>query len=154
MAQRYDEIRTASAHPASPDASLVARYRAMPFPEQWRGPLLALCNAGRDRPLETVPTFRMDQVLQTLAPDLLVRPRPSAYRDEAPDFWLYAPEGVRDPLPDAALQGLLDAWLRDLRPEPEDRSLRPAGRKESRSSCCAARPRGAARRLPTPASSS
>ncbi|KUL47634.1 hypothetical protein ADL28_32015 [Streptomyces violaceusniger] len=123
MAQRYDEIRTASARPASPDASLVARYRAMPFPEQWRGPLLTLCNAGRDKPLETVPTFRMDQVLQTLAPDLLVRPRPSAFRGESPDYWLYAPEGVRDPLPDAALQGLLDAWLRDLRPEPEDRSL-------------------------------
>ncbi|WP_262701882.1 MULTISPECIES: pPIWI_RE module domain-containing protein [Streptomyces] len=122
MAQRYDAIRTASWLPTL-DASVTARYRALPFPEQWRGPLLALCNEGREKPLETVPTFRMDQVLQSLAPDLLVRPRPARHRGEGPDFWLYAPEGVSDPLPPAAFRGLLGAWLRDLRPEPEHRSL-------------------------------
>jgi hypothetical protein len=85
--------------------------------------LLALCNAGRDKPLETVPTFRMDQVVQALAPDVLVRPRPNRHRGEGPDFWLYAPEGIPDPLPDVALKGLLGAWLKDLRPELEFRSL-------------------------------
>ncbi|MET9465510.1 DUF3962 domain-containing protein [Streptomyces sp. NPDC006544] len=123
MVHRYDAIRIASWLPSTPDASVVARYRALAFPEAWRGPLLALCNAGREKQWETVPTFRMDQVLQTLAPDLLVRPRPSGHRGEGPDFWLYAPEGVPDPLPPGALQGLLGAWLRDLRPEPEYRDL-------------------------------
>ncbi|MEV6194148.1 DUF3962 domain-containing protein [Streptomyces sp. NPDC051920] len=123
MAQRYDSIRTASSLPVSRDASATGRYRALPFPEQWRGPLLALCGAGRDKPLETVPTFRMDQVIQALAPDVLVRPRPSRYRDEGPDFWLYAPEDIPAPLPDTAFRALVGAWLKDLRPEREYRSL-------------------------------
>ncbi|MDX2817721.1 DUF3962 domain-containing protein [Streptomyces sp. PA03-5A] len=119
----YDEIRTASWRPISAESSIVARYRALPFPEQWRGPLLALYNAGREDPRKPIPTFRMDQVLQTLAPDLLVRPRPFGHGDQASDFWLYAPEDAADPLPPAAFQGLLGAWLRDLRPEPEHRAL-------------------------------
>ncbi|MEV4439375.1 DUF3962 domain-containing protein [Streptomyces sp. NPDC049577] len=118
---RYSSIRTASWIPVSPGASAVGRYRALPFPEHWRGPLLALCNEGRKKPLETVPTFRMDQAVQALAPDVLVRPRPR--RGEEPDFWLYAPADIPDPLPSTALQGLIGAWLKDLRPEPEHREL-------------------------------
>ncbi len=91
MARPPDSIRTAAARPVSSDASVVERYRALPFPEEWTGALLALCNAGRDKPLETVPTFRMDQVVQALAPDVLVRPRPNRHRGEGRDFWLYAP---------------------------------------------------------------
>ncbi|PZT69623.1 hypothetical protein DN402_24635 [Streptomyces sp. SW4] len=82
MARPYDSIRTAAARPVSSNASVVERYRALPFPEEWTGALLALCNAGRDKPLETVPTFRMDQVVQALAPDILVRPRPNRHRGE------------------------------------------------------------------------
>ncbi|MFI6434131.1 pPIWI_RE module domain-containing protein [Streptomyces sp. NPDC050759] len=123
MARPYDSIRTAAARPVSSESSVVGRYRALPFPEQWTPALLTLCNAGRDKPLETVPTFRMDQVVQALAPDVLVRPRPNRHRGEGPDFWLYAPEDIPDPLPDAALKGLLGVWLKDLRPEPEYRSL-------------------------------
>ncbi|MFF9677307.1 pPIWI_RE module domain-containing protein [Streptomyces eurythermus] len=123
MARPYGSIRTAAALPVSLDASVVERYRALPFPEQWTEALLDLCNAGREKPLETVPTFRMDQVVQALAPDVLVRPRPNRYRGEGQDFWLYAPEDVPDPLPDPALRGLLGTWLKDLRPEPEFRSL-------------------------------
>ncbi|MGJ5897347.1 pPIWI_RE module domain-containing protein [Streptomyces niveiscabiei] len=121
MARPYTSIRTAAAVPVSADASVVERYRALPFPEEWTGALLNLCNAGRQKPLETVPTFRMDQVVQALAPDVLVRPRPR--REDGTDFWLYAPEDVPDPLPDLALKGLLGSWLKDLRPEPEHRSL-------------------------------
>ncbi|TLS47331.1 DUF3893 domain-containing protein [Streptomyces montanus] len=120
MARRYD-IRTASWLPVSRDVSATGRYRALTFPEQWHGPLLALCNEGRRKPLETVPTFRMDQVVQTLAPDVLVRPRPR--RGEHPDFWLYAPSDLPSPLPPAALNGLISSWLKDLRPEPEHRKL-------------------------------
>ncbi|MET8980499.1 DUF3962 domain-containing protein [Streptomyces sp. NPDC004539] len=123
MARPYTSIRTAAAVPVSADASFVERYRALPFPEEWTGALLALCNAGREKPLQTVPTFRMDQVVQALAPDVLVRPRPNRHRGDCTDFWLYAPEDVPDPLPDMALKGLLGAWLKDLRPEPEHRSL-------------------------------
>lgn len=123
MSQRYDFIRTASWLPVSRDTSMMGRYRALPFPEQWRGRLLQLCNAGRDKPLETVPTFRMDQVIQALAPDVLVRPRPSRQQGEGPDFWLYAPEDIPDPLPPEAFRALVGAWLKDLRPEPDYRSL-------------------------------
>lgn len=121
MARPYTSIRTAAAVPVSVEASVVERYRALPFPEEWTSALLALCNAGREKPLETVPTFRMDQVVQALAPDVLVRPRPR--RGDGTDFWLYAPEDIPDPLPDLALKGLLGSWLKDLRPEPEHRSL-------------------------------
>ena len=120
---RYDSIRTSSSLPVSQEATVPGRYRARPFPEQWHAPLLALCNAGRDKPLETVPTFRVDQVIQALAPDVLVRPRPSRYQEEGPDFWLYAPEDIPDPLPDTAFRALVGAWLKDLRPEREYRSL-------------------------------
>ncbi|MFJ6579537.1 pPIWI_RE module domain-containing protein [Streptomyces sp. NPDC091368] len=123
MARPYDSIHTAAARPVSIEASAVERYRALPFPEEWTSALLTLCNAGRDKPLETVPTFRMDQVVQALAPDVLVRPRPNRARGDSRDFWLYVPEDVPDPLPDAALKGLFGAWLKDLRPEPEYRAL-------------------------------
>jgi hypothetical protein len=123
MARQYDFIRTAAARPLSPETSVIERYRAMPFPEEWTEALLTLCNAGRDKPRKTVPTYRLDQVVQALAPDVLVRPRPNGSRGESPDFWLYAPENVPDPLPASALRGLLGTWLRDLRPEPAYRSL-------------------------------
>jgi pPIWI_RE module N-terminal domain/RNaseH domain of pPIWI_RE/MID domain of pPIWI_RE len=123
MAQRYDSIRTASWLPASRDTSVTVRYRALPFPEQWRSALLQLCNAGRDKPLETVPTFRMDQVIQALAPDVIVRPRPSWHQSDDQDFWLYAPETISNPLPDSAFRALIGGWLKDLRPEPAYRSL-------------------------------
>ncbi|UNO39417.1 DUF3962 domain-containing protein [Streptomyces sp. MST-110588] len=124
MSPRYESVRTAAWLPLDTDASAVGRYRVMPFPEQWRGRLLDLCSAGRDKPAEYVPTFRMDQVVQALAPDVLVRPRPSAYLGESPDFWFYVPEDVPDPLPAPALRTLVKAWLRDLRPEREHRALR------------------------------
>ncbi|MER7845122.1 DUF3962 domain-containing protein [Kitasatospora sp. NPDC096077] len=127
MAMKYRTIRTAAWTPLSPETSLTAGYRALPFPEEWREALLDLCNAGRSpqaEPYRTVPTWRLDQVLQALAPDVLVRPRPSHHKDETPDFWLYAPAELADPLPGPALRALLSTWLRDLRPEPEHRAQR------------------------------
>ncbi|MFE5585405.1 pPIWI_RE module domain-containing protein [Kitasatospora sp. NPDC056531] len=127
MARKYQTIRTAAWTPVSSESSLTAHYRALPFPEQWREALLDLCNAGRSpqaEPYRTVPTWRLDQVLQALAPDVIVRPRPSFHKNEAPDFWLYTPAEVADPLPGPALRALLSAWLRDLRPEREHRDQR------------------------------
>jgi hypothetical protein len=72
-------------------------------------------------------------VLQTLAPDVIVRPRPrtpgepgvkpgpEAGRDIGPDsgqdFWMYVPASAADPLPETAMRQLLDAWLRTLGPK-------------------------------------
>ncbi len=111
-----------------PDASLTARYRALPFPEQWWDVMLDLCNTGRPdaaEPYRTVPTYRMDQVLQTLAPDHLVLGRPFSGRGET-GYWLLVPEGTA-PLPESTFRALRDTWLGDLRPDmatsPEYREL-------------------------------
>lgn len=124
MGFTYNEIRRAAYLLAPGTAPLTARYRALPFPEQWRDSLLALCDAGRDaeaEPYRTVPTYRMDGVLQSLAPDLVVRGRGSEKHGDEKDFWLYAPADIPHPLPDAAFERLLTAWVRNLRPEPEHR---------------------------------
>ncbi|MFF3444114.1 pPIWI_RE module domain-containing protein [Streptosporangium sp. NPDC002721] len=125
MGFTYDEIRRAAYLLAPGAAPLTARYRALPFPEQWRDSLLALCNTGRDteaEPYRTVPTYRMDGVLQSLAPDLVVRGRGSEKHGQEKDFWLYAPADIPHPLPEAAFERLLTAWVRNLRPEPEHRA--------------------------------
>ncbi|GAA1898120.1 pPIWI_RE module domain-containing protein [Actinomadura bangladeshensis] len=114
----YDRVRAAAWLPASPDASLTAHYRALPFPEQWRDVMLDLCNTGRSEDLEpyrTVPTHRMDQVLQTLAPDHLVLGRPFSGQGGA-GHWILVPEGTAA-LPEPAFRALRDAWLSDLRPD-------------------------------------
>ncbi len=124
MAVSYDRVRTAAWLPSSPDASIVARYHALPFPEQWRDALLDLCNTGRSEdaePYRTVPTHRMEQVLQAVAPDHLALPRPATSQDE-PAYWLYVPDDA-PLLPDPAFRALRNAWLADLRPEPEHRAV-------------------------------
>ncbi|RBQ20054.1 DUF3893 domain-containing protein [Spongiactinospora rosea] len=119
MPVNYDSIRTSSWQPVSPDATMVGRYRALRFPENWRDAILALCNLGRPEetePYRTVPTYRFEQVIQAFAPDLLALPRPS-------EHWLYVPAEVVDPLPAPVFRALLDRWLGDLRPEPEHRAF-------------------------------
>ncbi|GHF26620.1 hypothetical protein GCM10010218_04390 [Streptomyces mashuensis] len=130
----YGTIRRA-AYVLAPEARpWTESYRALPRPELWHDGPLRLCNHGRDESqhFQTAPTGRLDGLLQTLAPDLVVRPRP---RQPAPrdarsvgDFWLYAPGEVPDPLPGRVLGQLMDAWLRtlgpkDAREDPEFRSL-------------------------------
>ncbi|AXG81276.1 pPIWI_RE module domain-containing protein [Streptomyces paludis] len=134
----YETIRRAAyqsvPHTAPNRIPWTADYRALSFPEHWRAELLALHNLGRNSPDQhrTVPTRRLDGVLQTLAPELIVRPRPhTPLGQDAPveeDFWLYAPRDSAHPLPDSAMRGLLAAWLRTLGPKgveehPEHRSL-------------------------------
>jgi hypothetical protein len=58
----------------------------------------------------------MDGVLQSLAPELVVRGRPRGPQQPG-DFWLYVPAEAPDPLPGQAFDRLVGAWLRDLRPE-------------------------------------
>lgn len=115
----YDAIGRA-AFLAEPDtAPWTEEYLALPFPEQWTHHVLTLANVGRDpeRALRTAPTRRLDGVLQTLAPDLVVRPRPrrTPGRGEPPDdLWLYAPARAPLPLPTDALHKLVSAWLLTL----------------------------------------
>ncbi|QUW94417.1 DUF3962 domain-containing protein [Streptomyces sp. V17-9] len=126
MAVSYRTVRTAAWLPKSVETSLTARYRALPFPEQWRDAILTLCNADRDpeaEPYRTVPTRRLEQVLQAFAPDILVMPRPFHDRGGEPARWLYVPEDASDPLPPHVLIPLLNRWLRELRPEPQHRAL-------------------------------
>ncbi|MEV0419152.1 pPIWI_RE module domain-containing protein [Streptosporangium canum] len=124
MGFTYDEIRRAAYLLAPGAAPLTARYRVLPFPEHWRDSLLALCNTGRNgdaEPYRTVPTYRMDGVLQSLAPDLVVRGRGSEKHKDGEDFWLYAPADLPHPLPGGTFERLLTAWVRNLRPEPAHR---------------------------------
>ncbi|PWG12314.1 DUF3893 domain-containing protein [Streptomyces sp. V2] len=122
----YRNAETASWIPLDRDASHTARYRVLPFPEQWRDAVLALCDAGLAEgaePWRTVPTRRLEQVLQAFAPDVLVMPRPFHDRGDEPARWLYVAEDVPDPLPPQVLTPLINRWLGDLRPEPEHRQL-------------------------------
>ncbi|MFF8841412.1 pPIWI_RE module domain-containing protein [Streptomyces sp. NPDC015127] len=119
----YGSIRRSAYHHDLDASPWTARYRAMAFPEHWHGDLLALCNHGRneEKHWATVPTGRLDGVLQTLAPDLVVRPRPRPPVGDGPppeqDYWLYVPDSVPDPLPPPVMARLLDAWLRTLGPK-------------------------------------
>ncbi|MCS7484814.1 pPIWI_RE module domain-containing protein [Umezawaea endophytica] len=121
MGFTYRTVSRAAYHLAPGAAPWIADYRALPFPEHARESLLELCNHGRDQDggtlYRTVPTYRMDGVLQSLAPDLVVRGRPSTMLDPDKDFWLYAPADAPHPLPERTMHQLLAAWLRDLSPK-------------------------------------
>ncbi|GLY99648.1 DUF3962 domain-containing protein [Actinoplanes sp. NBRC 103695] len=122
MAPRYDDISRAAyiLDPQCPP--LTGQYRALAFPETWNPSVLALCNLGRgpdQEPYRAVPTRRMDGVLQCLAPDLVVRGRPTDPIQRAQDAWLYVPTDAPDPLPGDTLDRLIGVWLRDLRPEED-----------------------------------
>ncbi|GHG93917.1 pPIWI_RE module domain-containing protein [Streptomyces rubradiris] len=129
----YKKIRRAAYH-LSDEGAWTEDFRALRFPEHWQQGLLELHNHGRDEDKrhKTVPTRRLDAVLQTLAPDIVVRPRPKPPVGQGAmppdDFWMYVPDGAPDPLPDGTLGKLLDAWLRTLGPtgaadDPGFRSL-------------------------------
>ncbi|WP_414506537.1 pPIWI_RE module domain-containing protein [Streptomyces sp. NEAU-L66] len=119
----YKEIRRAAYHLAEGAAAWTEDFRALRFPEHWNEGLLELHNHRRegDERHKTVPTRRLDGVLQTLAPDVIVRPRPRRPVGEgtlpAEDFWMYVPADAPDPLPGSTLGQLLDAWLRTLGPK-------------------------------------
>ncbi|MEV7783471.1 DUF3962 domain-containing protein [Kitasatospora sp. NPDC088351] len=122
MAAKYLDISRAAYVIAPGAGPWTANYRALAFPEHWHEGVLTLCNLGRDseaEPFRTAPTARLDGVLQSLAPDLVVRGRARDLRDGEEDFWLYAPAEAVHPLPGDTLDRLAGAWLRDLRPKPE-----------------------------------
>ncbi|MGW4647337.1 pPIWI_RE module domain-containing protein [Kitasatospora sp. NPDC004289] len=134
MGFTYRNIERAAYRSAAHAQPWSASYRALPFPEHIRGSLLALYQHSMDEEQRerrrTVPTRRLDGVLQSLAPDLIVRPRPSGSSlDTAPDdYWLYVPDDVPDPLPGRTFQQLLAAWLRTL--GPKDALATPAYQKQ------------------------
>lgn len=123
----YQNIRRSAYHLAEGGEPWIEDFRALAFPEHWHAELLALHNHGRDEEKRqlNLPTRRLDGVLQTLAPDVIVRPRPRIPVEPAPershrideDFWMYVPASATDPLPARSMQQLLDAWLRTLGPK-------------------------------------
>ncbi|MFJ6512662.1 pPIWI_RE module domain-containing protein [Streptomyces sp. NPDC091406] len=122
MATKYRDTSRA-AYLLKPDAApWTARYRALPAPEQWHTSILDLCNIGRgpeSEPYRTAPVAGFNGVLQSLAPDLVVRGRLRDAPQQAEDFWLYAPYDLPHPLPGDTLDRLTGPWLQDLRPGPE-----------------------------------
>ncbi len=122
MAAKYRDVSRA-AYVLKPDAApWTVRYRALPAPEQWHASILDLCNLDRGperEPLRTAPVAGFNGVLQSLAPDLVVRGRPRDPLQQAEDFWLYAPWDAPHPLPGDTLDRLTGSWLQDLRPGPE-----------------------------------
>ena len=123
MAAPYRDISRAAYVMAAGADPLAANYRALAFPEHWHHSVLALCNRGRPpeaEPYRSVPTYRMDGVLQSLAPDLIVRGRPREAQQQDGDFWLYVPASAPSPLPGDTFDRLVGAWLRDLRPDRDD----------------------------------
>lgn len=119
----YQSIRRAAFHLAEGATPWTADFRALRFPEHWHEGLLELHNHGRteEGQHKNIPTRRLDAVLQTLAPDVIVRPRPRPPVGDGPmpaeDFWMYLPADASDPLPPDTLGKLLDAWLRTLGPK-------------------------------------
>ncbi|MDI3420611.1 pPIWI_RE module domain-containing protein [Streptomyces luteolus] len=127
----YQNVRRSAYHLADDRSPWTENYRALEFPEQWRAGLLDLHNHGRPegKQQRSLPTRRLDAVLQTLAPDVIVRPRPRQPVELVPgprrepgaepseDFWMYVPAAAPDPLPGRAMQQLFDAWLRTLGPK-------------------------------------
>ncbi|MEU7296595.1 DUF3962 domain-containing protein [Streptomyces exfoliatus] len=119
----YKSIRRSAYHLAGDSTPWTGDFRALPFPEHWRARLIELHNHGRDEEKERLilPTRRLDGVLQTLAPDVIVRPRPRTPVEPGPgtaeDFWMYVPASAPDPLPSRSMRQLLDAWLRTLGPK-------------------------------------
>ncbi|MDR3079323.1 MAG: DUF3962 domain-containing protein, partial [Streptomyces sp.] len=127
----YQHIRRSAYHLADDRTTWTEDFMALAFPEQWKTELLDLHNYGRpdDGQHRTLPTRRLDSVLQTLAPDVIVRPRAHRFAELVPrprdevtpwspeDLWMYVPASTPDPLPGRALQQLLDAWLRTLGPK-------------------------------------
>ncbi|MER6446029.1 pPIWI_RE module domain-containing protein [Streptomyces venezuelae] len=127
MPVNYRHVRTTAWLPDRQDISVIGRYRALPFPEEWRDSILELCNAGRDKdsePWRTAPTRALEQAIQAYAPDVLAMPRPFGSRTEGDSArWLYTDADLADPLPTEVLGTLIAHWLRDIRPEPEHRGL-------------------------------
>ncbi|MEU4108054.1 DUF3962 domain-containing protein [Streptomyces sp. NPDC027717] len=121
----YKYIRRSAYHLTEDSTPWTEDFRVLPFPEHWRTGLLGLHNHGRPEEKQqlTLPTRRLDGVLQTLAPDVIVRPRPRPPVEPGPepgaaeDFWLYVPASAPDPLPNRSMEQLLDAWLRTLGPK-------------------------------------
>lgn len=130
----YREIRRSAYHLADPAVRWTEDYRALRFPEHWQSTLLALHNHGRPEAewQRTLPTRSLDTALQTLAPEVIVRPRARPPVGEGPlppeEFWMYVPADAPDPLPGRAGGHVLNAWLRTLMPRrseptPELRAL-------------------------------
>ncbi|MEU6108081.1 DUF3962 domain-containing protein [Streptomyces albidoflavus] len=130
----YRKIRRSAYHLADPAIPWTEDYRALRFPERWQSTLLALHNHGRPEAewQRVLPTRSLDTTLQTLAPEVIVRPRARPPIGKGPmppeDFWMYVPADAPDPLPGRAAGHVLNAWLRTFvprrsEPDPELRAL-------------------------------
>ncbi|WP_432009242.1 pPIWI_RE module domain-containing protein [Streptomyces bacillaris] len=98
----------------------VRRPHGLAFPAAWRQEVLDFYRIGKREPdkISQVPIRRLNEVLRTVAPDLLSVARSATLNDDAP--WLYAYK----PLPVPVMRQLIHAWIRDLH-SPRARAKHP-----------------------------
>jgi hypothetical protein len=117
----FDRIHPAAFIP-TPDLGakpFVSKQYALTFPEQWRTDALSLFKAvGKKNPdhIKRVPISRLNAAIGALAPDLVSVASHATVDDTRP--WLYATK----PFPQHAMDALIQAWLRDLQPDPDANS--------------------------------
>ncbi|WP_197370391.1 pPIWI_RE module domain-containing protein, partial [Streptomyces clavuligerus] len=119
MGFQYARIERSAVRPVPEAGPLTVRYRAMERPERWHGALLDLVNAGLAdgaTPWRTVPTWRLEGSLDALCPELCTLPRPTGKEPTGleHDYWFLVPQDIPDPLPPAALAGMLHLWTATL----------------------------------------
>lgn len=113
----FDRIHPAAFIPnPDPDAKpFVTKQYALAFPEQWRADALSLFKlTSKENPdrIKRVPISRLNAAIGAVAPDLVSVASYATVDDTRP--WLYATK----PFPQPAMDALIQAWLRDLQPDP------------------------------------
>ncbi|MFH8220626.1 pPIWI_RE module domain-containing protein [Streptomyces sp. NPDC018057] len=88
----------------------VRRPHGLAFPAAWRKEVLDFYRIGRREPqkINQVPIRRLNEVIRTVAPELLCVASKATLHDDAP--WLYA----YSPLPVPVMRQLIHSWIRDL----------------------------------------
>ncbi|WP_280339722.1 pPIWI_RE module domain-containing protein [Nocardia neocaledoniensis] len=101
----YNQLRSTSFH-LNLGAVEPFAYYTLPFPKQWREPLLDLFVAGKgNRRYEKVPIRSLNDAVALLAPDLIRAAQDNVYWNG--EDWLYATE----PVPIAAIARIVRAWI-------------------------------------------
>ncbi len=100
----YDQLRS-TGYRLNLDAIEPFTYYALPYPREWREPLLQFFSAGKRQPYTQVPITALNDAIALLAPDL-IRPTDFSAKWNGED-WLYA----TTPFPVDAIARVVRAWI-------------------------------------------
>lgn len=113
----YNEIQQAAFVPNPEAEHFIRPLHTLAFPATWREPILNLYTHGRPEAAKTkiksVPIRRLNSLMRAVAPDLITVDGSTTFEENKP--WLYADE----PYPQAVLDSMIHAWLRDMKPSDE-----------------------------------